>query len=130
MCSIRVYIFYFPDDGNVTRIPYARWQRIYSGNETIKEFANAAIRIAHAYIQLENRKPVFSPRIEGGIYYFDRSGRIIETSQEGVDLLHELYESCEGVFDINYHRKKKAWFGRYCWRLNSRQIQAVIDAIW
>jgi len=38
-----VYIFYFSDDGHVTRIPYEKWKRISSGEESVKEFANTSI---------------------------------------------------------------------------------------
>ena len=60
MASHTVYIFYFSDDGSVTRIPYAKWKRISSGKESVKAFANASIRIAHAYILLENKNLIIA----------------------------------------------------------------------
>jgi len=130
MTSHTVYIFYFSDDGNVTRIPYAKWKRISSGKETVKEFSNASIHIAHAYLLLENKKPDYCPRIEGGIYYFDKSGRIILNEPPYYDLLQELDESSGGVINLQHRKKKKEAFDKYYWELNSQQIQAVIDYIW
>lgn len=130
MTGISVYIFHFSDDGHVTRIPYAKWKRISSGKESVKEFSNAAIRIAHAYILLENKKPAYCPRIEGGVYYFDRSGRIILNEPYYFDLLQDLDEACGGVIDLQHRKKKKQALDKYCWKLNAQQIQAVIDCIW
>lgn len=130
MDSIRVYIFHFSDDGHVSRIPYAKWQRSQSGEEPVKEFSNACIRIAHAYILFENRKPAYCLRIEGGIYYFDNLGRIILNEPYYYDLLQELDESCGGVIKLQHRKKKKAAVDKFCWKLNAQQIKAVIDYIW
>ena len=130
MTSHTVYIFYFSDDGNVTRIPYAKWKRISSGEESVKEFSNASIHIAHAYILLENKKPDYCPRIEGGIYYFDNSGRITLNEPHYFDLLQDLDEGSGGVINLQHRKKKKVAFDKYYWELNSQQIQAVIDYIW
>ena len=107
MTSHTVYIFYFSDDGHVTRIPYAKWKRIRSGEESVKEFSNTAIRIAHAYLLLENKKPEYCPRIEGGIYYFDKSGRIILNELPYFELLQDLDEGSGGVIKLQHRKKKK-----------------------
>ena len=130
MPGYTVYIFYFSDDGNVSRMPYAKWKRISTGKETVKAFANTAIRIAHAFILLENKKPAYCPRIEGGIYYFDQSGRIVLNEPYYSDLLQDLDEACGGVINLQHRKKKKAAYDKYCWQLNSQQIQGVIDIIW
>jgi len=125
-----VYIFHFPDQGHAVRIPHARWKRISAGKESVQEFSNAAVRIAHAYLLLKNKKPDYCPLIEGGIYYFDRSGRIILSEPYYFDLLQDLDESSGGMIDLQHRKKKKAAQDKYCWELNSQQIQAVIDCIW
>jgi hypothetical protein len=130
MSGVTVYIFHFLDNGDVARIPYAQWKRINAGIESVEKFSNRAIRIAPAYLLLENKKPYYCPHIEGGIYYFDRSGGIIPGEAQYIDLLQELDEASSGVIDLEYRKKKKASFDKYCWQLNSRQIQAVIDSIW
>lgn len=130
MPGVTVYIFYFTDDGNVTRIPYAKWNRISSGDEIAEEFSNLSVRIAYAYLLLENRKPDYCPRIEGEIYYFDRSGRIIDDDRNYFDLLQDVDERAGGVINLQHRKRKKEVWEKYYWELNSKQIQAVIDCIW
>ena len=50
MSGLTVYIFCFTDDGKVARIPYAKWNRISSGDEIAEEFSNLSVHIAYAYI--------------------------------------------------------------------------------
>lgn len=130
MTSDTVYTFHFSDDGDITRIPYAKWKRIISGKESVKEFLNASIRIAYAYILLENKKPDYCPRIEGGIYYFDESGRIILNEPHYFDLLLDMDEASDGVISLEHYKKKKEAFDKYCWQLNPQQIQTIINNIW
>jgi hypothetical protein len=130
MASHAVYVFYFSEDGNVTRIPYARWDRIESGKETVEDYSNLTIRIAYAYLLLENKKPDYCARIEGQIYHFDQSGRIIQDNPPYFDLLQDIDEASGGVINLEHRKKKKEAFDKYYWELNSQQIQAVIDSIW
>lgn len=130
MSGLTVYIFYFSDDGKVTRIPYAKWNRISLGDEVADEFSNLSIHIAYAYILLENRKPDYCPRIEGHIYHFDLSGRIIPDKLPYFDLLQDMDEAAGGVVNLQHRKKKKAAADKYYWELNAQQVQAVIDCIW
>ena len=130
MTNHTVYIFHFSDEDRVTRIPYAKWKRISSGKEPVKEFVNASIRIAYAYLLLENKKPNYCHRIEGGIYYFDKFGRIILNELAYFDLLQDLEEDSGGVINLQHRKKKKEAFDKYCWELNSQQVQTIIDCIW
>ena len=130
MSGVTVYVFYFSKDGNVSRIPYARWDRIESGKETVEDYSSLTIHIAYAYILLENRKPDYCPRIEGHIYHFDLSGRIIPDKLPYFDLLHDVDEASGGVINLQHRIKKKGMFEKHYWELNSRQVQAVIDCIW
>jgi len=130
MSGYTVYIFNFPDDNHVTRIPYAKRKRVSSGKESVQAFSNSAVRIAHAYLLLKDKKPDYCSRIEGGIYYFDNSGRIILNKAYYFDLLQDLDESSAGVIDLQHRKKKQAALDKYCWELNSQQVQAVIDCIW
>ena len=130
MSGLTVYIFRFSDDGRVTRIPYAKWNRISSGDETVEEYSNLSIHIAYAYILLENRKPDYCPRIEGQIYYFDRSGRIIDDGRNYFDLLQDVDEASGGVINLQHRKRKKEVQEKCYWELNSQQVQAVIDCIW
>ncbi|MDH5712076.1 MAG: hypothetical protein OEZ15_10505 [Gammaproteobacteria bacterium] len=125
-----VYVFYFSGGGCVERIPYAKWKRISSGEKLVNEFSNLAVHIAYAYILLENKKPVYCPLIEGHIHYFDEAGRMVLDELFYFDLLQDTDEAVGGVIILQHRKKKKAAFEKYCWELNSRQIQAVVDCIW
>lgn len=129
MPGLTVYIFYFSDDGKVARIPYAKWNRINSGNEAIEEFSNLSIHIAYAYILLENRKPDYCTRIEGEICYFDHSGKII-LNQPYFDLLQDMDEASGGAINLRHRKRIKEVREKNYWQLNAQQIQAVIDCIW
>ena len=126
--SIREYVFKFANDGNVTRIPHAKWSRIREGDECIEKYAQA-VYIAYAYIFLENRKPEYCPRIEGAIYYFDESGYMVKTLPK-IDILKEMEEMNTNVIDFYYHKEVQKYLKQHQWQLASRQIQAVIDSIW
>ncbi|MFC1589714.1 hypothetical protein ACFL3P_05550 [Pseudomonadota bacterium] len=130
MSSVTVYVFYFSDDGIVTRIPYSKWKRIKAENEPVEAFSNSTVYIAYAYILLKNRKPDYCPHIEGGIYYFDQSGRMVSNEPYYFDLLQDLDEAAGGVIDLQHRKKKKQAFEKYCWELNSQQVRSVIDCIW
>ena len=79
MNSLTTYVFQFKASGDVVRLPYAKWNRVCSCDEPLREYSNQSIYIAYAYIFLENRKPDYCPRIEGAIYYLDTSGYVIKT---------------------------------------------------
>ena len=130
MTGVTVYIFCFTDDGKVIRIPYTKWKRISSGDETVEEFSNLSIHIAYAYLLLENRKPDYCPRIEGQIYYFDPSGRVIDDDRNYFDLLQDIDEASADVINLQHRKRKKEVQEKYYWELNSQQVQAVIDCIW
>ena len=129
MLNPTVYIFYFSDSGNVTRLPYAKWIRIRSGKEIADNFAGKSIHIAYAYILLNNRLPDYCPRIEGGIYYFDRSGRI-KNYMAYFDLFEDMDEDSASIINLKHRKKKKEYSDKYCWQLDSKQIQLIIDSIW
>jgi hypothetical protein len=113
----------------VTRIPYAKWKRIIHGDELVEEFSSLPVRIAHAYILLEDRKPDYCPHIEGEICYFDHSGKIIP-NQPYFDLLQDMDEASGGVINLRHRKRLKEVREKNYWELNSQQIQAVIDCIW
>lgn len=129
MLNPTVYIFYFSDSGSVTRIPYAKWIRIRSGKEIANDFAGQSIHIAYAYILLNKQLPDYCPRIEGGIYYFDKSGRI-ENDMPYFDLFKDLAEDSTGNINLMHRKKKKEYSDKYCWQLDSNQIQLIIDTVW
>ena len=130
MSSYTEYVFHFNSNGDVTRIPRARWNRIREGEESVKEFANEQVHIAYAYILLENRNPDYCPRIDGAIYYFDKAGKVILEQPHYHDLLQDLDEQAGGVINLQHRKKTKEVAEKYHWTLKPKQIQKVIDCIW
>lgn len=130
MSSLTEYVFHFEQSGKVTRIPYARWNRIREGEEAVKSFAKQAIYIAYAYIILENKKPDYCPRIDGAIYYFDKVGSIISDKPHCIDIFEDAEEEISRVINLQYRKKKKEVFNKYYWTLNARQIQQIVSEIW
>ena len=129
MSNLTTYVFHFLESDKVVRLPYAKWNRICSCEEALPKYSNKSIYIAYAYIELENRKPVYCPVIEGSIYYFDAKGYLIKKLPR-IDLLKELYEMDSDVIDFNYHKENFDYFKQHQWQLDSNQIQAVLDCIW
>jgi len=130
MPGFTVYIFHFTEDGDVDRIPYAKWKRIRAGQENSEEYSGQAVHIAYAYLSLENRKPDYCPRIDGAIYYFDESGRVVLDKPCYFDLLQGMEEGAGGVINLQHHRMKRSYSNKHQWKLSSQQIQAVVDNIW
>lgn len=130
MSSLTEYVFRFDQNGDMVRIPYAKWNRIREGEEVIVEYANQAIYIAYAYILLENRKPDYCPRIDGAIYYFDQTGKVILDRPYYFDIFQDGEEEAGGVISLQHRQKKKEVADKYHWKLKPDQIQKVIDLIW
>jgi len=125
-----IYVFHFSDASNVKRIPYAKWDRIRSGYETLEEFSKGSIYIAYAYISLKDRKPDYCPRIDGAIYYFDENGRVILDKPHYFDLLQDLDEATGGVINLQHRKLKINTASKYQWQVNAKQIQLIVDNIW
>lgn len=130
MSRLTEYVFRFEPNGEVIRIPYARWKRIREGKEVIEEYANQAVYIAYAYILLENRKPDYFPRIDGAIYYFDQAGKVILNRPHYFDIFQDGEEERGAVISLQHRKKKKEVAEKYHWKLTPKQIQAVVDSIW
>lgn len=129
MSNLTTYVFHFLEPEKVVRLSYAKWNRIFLGEEKLPNYSNKLIYIAYAYISLENRKPAYCSIIEGSIYYFDAMGYLIKTLPR-IDLLQEMYEINSDVIDFNYHKEKADYFKQHQWQLNLKQIGVVLDCIW
>ena len=130
MNSLTTYVFQFKDSDDVVRLPYAKWNRIWSGDEIVKEYSNQPVYIAYTYLSLENKKPVYCSRIDGEIYYFDKEGRIILNKPHCLDIFQDLDEEAGGVINLQHRKKKKEVADKYYWELNPQQIQQVLECIW
>lgn len=128
--SYTEYVFRFDLNGDVVRIPHAKWNRIREGEESVKAYASQAVYIAYAYILLENKTPDYCPRIDGSIYYFDEAGKVISDQRYYFDVLQDIEEEKGGTVSLLHRKKKKEVAEKYHWKLKPDQIQKVIDLIW
>jgi len=130
MSSLTEYVFHFEHGGKVARIPFDKWKRIRDSEEAVEAYSNQAIYIAYVYILLENRKPVYCPRIDGAIYYFNKAGNIISDKPHCIDIFEDIEEETSRVINLQYRKKKKEVLNKYYWRLNAQQIQQIVSEIW
>ncbi len=87
-----VRYFFFHETGQVEKVSYAKFQRIFRAEESCPRFADKSIRYAHIDLILENRKPVSIGYTEFSTWYFDEHGyhRLDESKQLG-SVLFENY---------------------------------------
>jgi len=100
MANLSAYIFHFSDKGNVICIAHAKWARIRAGDEIVEAYSNQPVHIAYAYASLERRKPVYCSRIDGAIYYFDNTGRVILDKPHYLDFMKDLDEAAVDAIDL------------------------------
>ncbi len=133
--GLTVSVFHFLPDGTVKRIPYARWKRITDEGEPFIGYENQKIRIAYAYIERQNRKPIFCRYTEGVIYRVNAKGKI-----DRMEMLADIPSPLgDMVFDddlvalnvIHAESKFKAkrYFARHRWALTGKDIQAILDVV-
>ena len=130
MSSFTEYVFRFDLNGEVIRIPYAKWKRIREGEEVVEDYVNQTVYIAYTYILLESRLPEYCPRIDGAIYYFDKNGYVILDKPYYFDLLQDNDERTGDVISLQHRKKKKEVTDKYYWKLKPGQIQKVVECIW
>lgn len=127
---LTLYVFHFSSSGVVKRMPLAKWNRLHTKQEKHQAFSGQSVRIAYAYVELENRKPVYCHRIDGVIYHFDSEGIIHDNPLPPIDLLSKLNIDTEGVINMTPIIARHRYDASYCWQLNGNDIQRVVDVIW
>ncbi|MGD8926113.1 MAG: hypothetical protein PVG20_04650 [Thioalkalispiraceae bacterium] len=128
--AMQLYVFSVDDAGQVVRIPLARWKRVLNKSELIPAFSGRRVKVAYAYIQTEQRWPVFCYRIDGVIHEFDRQGQIKRPELPPVDLLGELYRNTDKVVSFTQKLQQRRYTETNRWEVRSDMLQKIIDNIW
>ncbi len=134
--GLRVYVFHFHADGHVCRIPLARWNRIWRQDEAWQGHENLTERVAYAYVELAQRKPIFCSLIQGSLYRFDTSGtldRIFLTAyiRSPLDALAVDSEVSQPVVVNAENRFLMRRYRHTCtWTLSSNDVNKIIAMIW
>jgi hypothetical protein len=71
-----VRVFFFDEDGTITRIPTTRFCRALDGEPALPEYVGERIRYAIVSVELEDRKPVEVRSIGYQILLIDDEGRV------------------------------------------------------
>ena len=71
-------IFLIDEADKITRIPATRFDRIRDRDpkESLPQYKNSRIRYAMVILELENRQPISTARIDYGYLVFDSEGRV------------------------------------------------------
>ncbi len=133
--GLTVSVFHFKPDGTIKRIPMTRWNRMCDEEEPYVGYEGQTIRIAYAYIDRVNRKPVYCPLIEGAIYRLDDKGMVRVTDRirdvvsplGDIDLGGEL--SGPSVIDACARFGRRRYAVRHTWKVTPKDVQALVDII-
>lgn len=127
---MRMYIFMLDENNHPSRIPLAKWDRVLKKQQAMIELAGTCVKIAYAYIELEDRRPVYCPRIDGVLHFFDESGYIAESHMPPVDLIANLKKENEKVVDLEHYLRNRDYWVANRWDVQPAMIQKIIDKIW
>jgi hypothetical protein len=125
-----LYIFYLDDAADPVRIPLAKWQRLSKGRGGMAELAGKTVKVLFAYIEVQDGRPFFCPRVDGVICRFDREGVLLQPECPPVDLLYDLYCRSEPVADLTRRIEQQEYFKRNCWEIDRTSLKKILDAIW
>jgi hypothetical protein len=114
--SLSMRFFLVEPSGEIVRIPYARFQRLFTRNskDKLPEYPNQRIQTADAIVELENRRPVRVVRLYYGHYNFDGRGVLDydQAMKEGMthveansDLFSGYFEPDQGKNVVNAKRR-------------------------
>ena len=133
--GLTVSVFHFLDDGCVKRVPMTKWNPIGRGDKPYIGYENQKIKMAFAYIERIDRKPVYCPRIEGLVYRTDERGYVnfYERLKDFNSPLADLPIFDDG-YDLQMRKtcsmfRRKCYSNRHLWQLSPSDIQKIVDAV-
>ncbi len=134
--SLTSYVFHFSEDDSVKRLPMARWNRISDNQERFIGFENQIIRIAYAYIELHQRKPLYCQRIEGSKYRINQKGLLDQhyTFKNLVSPLDTLMTTADketsNVISAEVYFRLRRYRNCCTWTPSPEDINKMIALIW
>ena len=133
-------VYFFSDDGSVTRLPAAKFNRMWhqEGEDRVEQFAGKAVRCLIAYVELEERVPVDVVHFDSPIFYFDNEGHFDPDRQSealrlsGQALPLDLAVPSTGpgnIVDITPQLAKKRFLEEYQWEPTPEDLQTIYRLI-
>jgi len=133
--GLTVAVYHFLANNTIKRIPMTHWNPISRGDTAYVGFENQTIKIAYAYIERMNRKPVYCALTEGVIYRTDAEGFV-----DFYEKMHDAGSPLEDlpIFDeyndpdvINQRAmfRKKFYMNRHRWQLTPKDVQKIVEAV-
>ena len=131
--GLSVRIFFFPQEDQCRRIPFARFERFWSGIEAdaFLEYAGRMINYVEVLVRLEKRKVVEVVRITGHCLQLDERGLI---DRDWLDEYRQLTmgtiefpgaRGASGVVNASARFYKKRLDDRFKWQLSSAQLEMI-----
>ena len=129
-------IFFIDKDDKIKKIPFSRFERIYTRDpkEILPEYKDSRIRYAEVVVELENRKPFSIARIVYGYLQFDSNGQVDEEfldteSQFAINMLPSisLPRESEKVINASDRFAKKRFNHEFTWIPSPELEEAIIE---
>lgn len=133
-------VYFFSDDGSVTRLPAAKFNRMWhqEGEDRIEQFAGKAVRCLVVYVELQERVPVDVAHFDSPIFYFDDEGRFDSDRQsEALRLSGQAFPvgldwptaSPTNIVSITPELSKKRFLEEYQWEPTPEDLRTIYRLI-
>jgi hypothetical protein len=119
---------YHSVDYTLLRVPLARWQRILLLEQTEPTFCNQIVKIIYAYVEMQDKRPVFCHRIEALRYKFDDVGYYCPPALPDLNLLSGVGD--EKVTYLATRREQQEFFRMRYWEIPPLLLDNILDKIW
>ena len=136
--GISYKIFIFSDDGKMQHISNKLYNDLHEGNKSLPQYAKQTVRLAFAFIEFEERKPVRLQGVGGYLYRFDKSGLIdrgwemeqaaalLDAADTGFMKDVKIQNNVRDISKELSKRKAK----EYRWQPTPKEVDKIVNAIW
>jgi len=135
--GIGIRIHFFDDNGNIKRIPYAKFNRIYEkeSDEALPRYAGKRVKCSISFVEFKDRKPTWIRHSDYTIIPLNLEGRVDEEELErasrlGVGMLDFIdLRQADNVLNISPHISKKLYHEEFSWVPGADQIEAIVKDV-
>ena len=124
----RLKQFIYQYDGELLRVPLARWHRLLANEQSERSFCNRSIHIIYAYVEMSNDKPVYCHRIEAVRYQFDEAGFCQSRSFPDFDLLSAVQDS--NIVYLASRLQQREFRESHYWDVPPFLLNIILEKIW
>ena len=137
-----VFRTFICEDNKIKKIPAAKFQRLWHGDqkEKIPEYAGKRVKFASLVVQLETRKPVTVAHSDYMIIKIDDQGTFDRQEMDqmhiqamkSIDIFGEISPDKnlpENVIDKTKYFQRKQYLNKYQWEPTPKTIGDIYDLI-